>query len=210
MVKIKVCGVTRVADAVLASELGVSAVGLVFWEQSPRSVEPEQAAAIVAALPSTVAAVGVFVNQEQAWVCDVIARVGLTGVQLHGEETEKYCRAMPVPVLKAVPMRTAADVEAALRLSKTVTPLIDVYDPVHRGGTGGTADWNTAAVVARRRQVFLAGGLEPRNVGQAIAAVCPYGVDVSSGLEAAPGIKDPGRLRAFVAAVGEARGNGRS
>lgn len=208
MVKVKVCGLTRVADAVLASELGACAIGLVFWPRSPRAITTEAAAQIVAALPAEVLAVGVFVNAPQESVCEVIEEAGLTGVQLHGEETPEYCRAMPVPVLKAVSVTTPSDVDMALRLPQAVTPLIDVHDPLRRGGTGKTVDWAAAARVAGRRRTFLAGGLDSENVQEAIDSVHPYGVDVSSSLETTPGIKDPERLRVFFAAVRAVRGYG--
>ena len=208
--KVKVCGLTRVSDAALASELGAYAVGLVFWERSPRAIVPAQAAEIVATLPAAVTAFGVFVNATAGWVCEVVDHVGLGGVQLHGEETPEYCMKMSVPVMKAVSVGTASDVETALLLPDNVTPLIDVHDPVRRGGTGRTVEWTAAATVAKSRQTFLAGGLGPENVAEAIRAVRPYGVDASSGLETSPGVKDPERLRAFFAAVRESQGNGSS
>ena len=111
------------------------------------------------------------------------------------------CRRLPYPVLKAVPLRNAESVETACRLPDAVTVLLDVYDPVRRGGTGRTADWRLAAQVTQRRRAFLAGGLTPGNVGDAVRAVRPHGLDVSSGVEKAPGIKDPEAVRAFFQAV---------
>lgn len=201
MVKVKVCGLTRVADAVLAVELGATAIGLVFWDRSPRAVDGTQAMEIVGALPGGVTPVGVFVNAEPAWVCDIAGRLGLGAVQLHGEESAEYCEAMPVPVLKAVPLSGLDDVERALALPEHVTPLIDVCDPKRRGGTGVTVDWDLAARVAQQRRTFLAGGLHADNVAHAIEIVQPYGVDVSSGVEVSPGLKDPARLREFFAAL---------
>lgn len=199
--KVKVCGVTRLSDALLASDLGASAIGFVFWERSPRAVDPESAARIARRLPADVAPVGVFVDAAPTWVRGVVGQVGLAAVQLHGGEAVEDWRGLPARVIKALAVRSQSDVEAALRLPAHVTVLLDGHDPVRRGGTGRTVDWTLAAAVARRRRTFLAGGLRPENVSAAIAAVAPYGVDASSGLEAAPGVKAPARLRAFFAAV---------
>lgn len=201
MVKVKICGVTRLPDALLASDLGASAIGFVFWEGSPRAVTPADAAKIAARIPPDVAPVGVFVDAAPAWVREVAAQVGLAAVQLYGSGTADDDLGLPVRVIRAAPVRTAADVDRALRLPERVTALVDAYDPVRRGGSGRTADWALAAAVAARRRIFLAGGLRPGNVAAAIGAVGPYGIDVSSGVEAAPGVKDPGRLRAFFAAA---------
>lgn len=202
--QIKVCGLTRPADAALAARLGATAVGLVFWPRSPRAVSVEQAEQIVAALPPGVTPVGVFVNADPAWIGELVSRLGLGLVQLHGEESLDECRVMPVPVLKAVPLGAPQDVDQALRLPEPITPLLDVRDPIRRGGTGTTVDWTLAAMVASRRPAFLAGGLRPDNVEEAIGIVRPCGVDVSSGLETSPGIKDPTRVSAFFAAVRKA------
>ena len=201
MVKVKVCGITRLSDALLASDLGASAIGFVFWERSPRAIDPRSAARIAARVPADVAPVGVFVDASPAWVRDVVQRVGLAAVQLHGDERIEHWVDLPARVIKAVGLRSTADVEAALRLPAHVTVLLDGHDPVRRGGTGRTLDWALAAEVARGRRTFLAGGLRPENVTAAIAAVGPYGIDASSGLEASPGVKAPARLRAFFAAV---------
>ena len=200
-VKVKVCGVTRSSDALLASDLGASAVGFVFWDQSPRSIAPRQAAEIAAILPPDVSPIGVFVDASRSWIEEVAARVGLAAVQLHGDETPEYCLGLPYRVIKAVTLRTADDVEVVAGLPETVTPLVDVYDLKRRGGTGRTADWALAATVARRRRIFLAGGLTPANVTEAVRMVRPYALDVSSGLEASPGIKSPELLQDFFGAL---------
>ena len=208
MVKVKVCGMTRLADARLACELGASAVGFVFWDKSPRRIDPRAAAEITAALPAGALAVGVFVDAPVERMCELVDRVGLGAVQLHGDETRQQIRRLPadVTLIKALAVRSPADVETALGLPDRLTVLLDVHDPVRRGGTGRTVDWTLAAEVARRRRTFLAGGLGPDNVAEAIAAVRPYGVDASSRLEASPGIKDPARVRAFLTAAGAASG----
>lgn len=203
MVRVKVCGMTRLTDARLACDLGASAVGFVFWDRSPRRIDSRTAAEIAAALPAGALAVGVFVNASVERICELVDRVGLGAVQLHGDETEQYMRRLPagVTLIKALAVRSPADVETALGLPGRLTVLLDVHDPLRRGGTGRTVDWTLAADVARRRRTFLAGGLGPENVAEAIAAVRPYAVDASSRLEAAPGLKDPDKLRAFLAAA---------
>ena len=205
-VRVKVCGVTRLEDAQLACELGTSALGFVFWNQSPRYIEPSRAREIVSALPSHVTPVGVFVNPSEADAREVVSTVGLGAVQLHGEESVESFERWPYPVLKAIALRDSGSVETACRLPDGVTVLLDVHDPVKRGGTGQPIDWTLAAEVARRRRVFLAGGLTPSNVADAIEAVRPYGVDVSSGLEVSSGIKSGPAMRAFFEAV-KAMGN---
>jgi len=200
-VKVKVCGMTRVSDALLASELGAAAIGFVFWDKSPRSIQPAQAAAITAQLPPDVAPVGVFVDPSPAWVEEVSAQVRLAAVQLHGGETPEFCVAIPNRVIKAMPLREPADVERAVRLPECVTPLVDVHDPEKKGGTGRTVDWALAADVARRRRIFLAGGLNPANVAEAVRVVRPYALDVSSGLETSPGVKSPELLESFFGAL---------
>ena len=208
MAQVKVCGMTRAADARLACELGAAAVGFVFWDRSPRRIDPRVAAEIVGTLPAATLAVGVFVNAPVERMCALVDRVGLGAVQLHGDETEEQVRGLPASIrlIKAAAVRSPADVETALRLPDRFTVLLDAHDAVRRGGTGRTIDWMLAAKVASRRRTFLAGGLGADNVTQAIAAVRPYAVDASSRLEAAPGIKDPARLRAFLAAAGAADG----
>ena len=199
MIKVKICGVTSVDDARMAAEMGASAVGLVFWPQSPRAVGIEQAKRIVAALPPFVSAVGVFVNQPEA--ADIAREVGLSAVQLHGDEPPDTYRSLPVRVIKAVAVtgNGSGDLVAAIPASATV--LLDAHDPVKRGGTGRAIDWTVAAAVALRRPIILSGGLNADNVVSAVEAVRPYAIDVSSGVESAPGRKDPQKLRALFDAL---------
>ncbi len=200
MIRVKICGVTRVEDALLAAELGASAIGLVFWPGSPRFVERKQAKAIVAALPPLVSAVGVFVDQAEE-AAQVAREIGLSAVQFHGEEPPESYRAFPVRVIKAVTVRddTASDVAAAVPAAATV--LLDAHDPVNRGGTGMAIDWSIAARIARQRPVILSGGLNAANAVDAVDAVAPYAIDVSSGVESVFGRKDPAKLRALFAAL---------
>lgn len=205
MVKVKVCGITRVDDALLASDLGASAVGFVFWPRSPRHVAPAEARAIAARLPGDVAPVGVFVDPSAGEVRRVVEEVGLAAVQLHGDEPPAFCRELPYRVIKAIGVDGADGTRAAAReVPAEATVLLDARDPERRGGTGRTVDWEIAAAVAAERRVFLAGGLGAANVGAAIRTVRPYGLDVSSGVESAPGRKDPTRLRAFFDEVARA------
>lgn len=197
---VKICGITRLEDALAAVDAGANALGFVFWPKSPRRVDPERARQIVAALPDRVIAVGVFVDQPTDDVNEVAQRVGLGAVQLHGTERGDYLRTMTRPVIKAVSVvgEEAPDVS---EWAPDVTILLDVHDPVRKGGTGRTIDWTAAAAVAHRRKILLAGGLTPQNVSDAIARVMPYGIDVSSGVEMEPGLKDHGRIKALFEAV---------
>ena len=192
---VKVCGVTRLDDARAAVEAGANAVGFVFWPESPRFVDPYRARAIAAALPPFVTAVGLFVNQPASYVNGVASLLRLGAVQLHGDETPDFAASIAAPVIKAMP------VERAHTWPNGATLLLDTHDPVKRGGTGRVVDWSAAAEVAATRRVLLAGGLTPENIADAIARVRPFGIDVSSGVECAPGIKDHARIRALFEAI---------
>lgn len=203
MTFVKICGVTRLEDARAAAALGAGAVGFVFWPRSPRCIEPAAARAIVDALPPHVMAVGVFVDQPADEVERIAAAARLGALQLHGGETASYCREFQRPVIKAFGVDATFDEEALSQYPPGVTVLLDASDAERKGGTGRSIDWRVAARVAGRRRILLAGGLRPETVGEAIACVRPFGVDVSSGVERAPGIKDHERLRALFGAVRE-------
>ena len=173
---------------------GATAVGFIFWPRSPRYVDPEQAAALVRLVPPGVATVGVFVNEPVEAMRDIAARTGVSMVQLHGDEPPEMAAQLDRPVLKALGVEAVRD--TAWPVETTV--LLDVTDRERRGGTGQLVDWTQAAAVARVRPVVLAGGLAPDNVEAAIAAVRPYGVDVSSGVEDEPGVKNAGLVRLFL------------
>ena len=193
----KVCGITRLGDALHAVEHGATAVGFIFWPRSPRYIAPEQAAAIVRELPNGVAAVGVFVDQPIDEIRRAAATSGVTTIQLHGGEPPELAAALQWPVWRAA---TLADIDSVLdEWPSGTTLLLDAHDPVRRGGTGQAIDWTRAADVAARRRIVLAGGLTPDNVGTAIASVRPFGVDVSSGVEASPGVKDLEKMTRFLA-----------
>lgn len=202
MTRVKVCGIRRIEDASLAVELGASALGFIFWPSSPRFVEPEHARAIVSRLPPFVAAVGVFVDQPANYVADVARALKLSLVQLHGREAVGDYVGRGLRVVKAVPVGPDTGAEdALLQLPAEVGVLLDAHDPVRRGGTGQTIDWEQAGRLARTRAVILSGGLNADNVRGAIATVRPYAVDVSSGVESGPGVKAADKLKAFFAAV---------
>lgn len=199
MTFVKICGITRLEDARAALDAGANAIGFIFWPKSARYIDPARARAIIASLPEPVLAIGVFVNQPSDEVNEAASRAGVNAVQLHGDETPGAAGAITRPVIKA--LAGAALSGATERWPRGTTILVDAHDPEQRGGTGQQADWKTAAQLARTRRVLLAGGLTPENVAQAIAEVRPYGIDVSSGVEAAPGIKALDKLTALFKAL---------
>ena len=201
---VKVCGIQRAQDAVTAVELGASAVGFIFWPGSVRFVDPEKARMISAALPAQVLRVGVFVDQAPPHVTEVARRVPLGAIQLHGSESATAYLASGCEIIKAFGVSSTFDTSAVDALPAEVTVLLDAHDPVRHGGTGRTIDWHIAASVAARRRTILSGGLTPQNVREAVRRVHPSMVDVSSGVEAAPGIKDAAKLRAFFEALAPA------
>ena len=199
--RVKVCGITRREDAVLAVNLGATALGFVFWPRSPRAVSPEYVREITDGLPPFVSRVGVFVNESPVRIATLAAEAGLTGVQLHGDEDASEYVDLRLPLIKALPVGDGFNLSAVEDLPARVTPLLDAHDPARRGGTGRVIEWTVAAAAARVRPLILSGGLSPENVKSAVATVNPYAVDVSSGVESAPGIKDENKLRAFFAAL---------
>jgi len=201
-VRIKVCGITRAEDATAAVEAGADAIGLNLVDESPRRLRDDRAEQVAAAIPPFVARVGVFANAPVDRVRLLAAGLHLDAAQLHGEESPEECARMPVPWYKA--HRVASDFDPVI-LAAYGRPifLLDAAGS-QRGGTGLTFDWSVARRCATYGRVSLAGGLTPENVGEAIAAARPYAVDVNSGVETAPGIKDRGRLRLFCERVAEA------
>lgn len=193
---IKVCGITSVNDALHAIDQGATAVGFVLWDKSPRAVTVDRATEIIAKLPSHVMTVGVFVNEPIDSIRATAKRAGLTAVQLHGDEPPAYADALDWPVIRAVSVSEIDRVADAWSVDTAL--LVDNIDPVRRGGTGAAVDWSRAAGVAKTRRIVLAGGLTPDNVASAIRAVRPFGVDVSSGVESAPGVKDFGKVTQFI------------
>lgn len=201
---VKICGITRQQDAEAAVSLGADALGFVFWPESRRFIDPHRARAIVATLPPFVTAVGVFVNQPLAYVRGVAALARLGAVQLHGDETPDFAAGVHRPILKAIAIGEAC-AQSPDEWPARVTLLIDACDPARHGGTGRTSDWKAASAVAARRRVILAGGLTAENVGEALRLVRPYGIDVSSGVESRPGVKDVARLERLFQAIAGAQ-----
>ena len=201
--RVKICGITRVADALAAAEAGADAIGLVFYADSPRAVTEAQAAKIVAALPPWVSSVGLFVSAPRREIDAVLTQVRLDYLQFHGDEAPDVCD-LGMPYIKAVRMREGVDVSAAAtRYRAARALLLDTYDANIAGGTGQTFDW-TRIPRDVAKPIILAGGLTPQNVAQAIRTARPYGVDVSGGVEVTKGIKDKTRIMAFMRAVTEA------
>ena len=194
---LKICGITRLVDAKHAVENGATALGFVHWPHSPRFVSNRKVAEIVAALPASVMTVGVFVNETKEGIGFAMERTGLTAVQLHGDEPPTFARALRWPILRSVTLDSVEDVVEVW--PEETLFLVDAADRERRGGTGQAVDWRRAAVLARRRRLVLAGGLTPDNVAEAIVAVNPHGVDVSSGVEDAPGLKNAKKVSRFIA-----------
>lgn len=201
MIRVKICGIREEAEALAAAEAGADAIGLIF-APGRRRVGPARARRIGAVLPPFVTKVGVVVNEPLEQVRALIDGVRLDAVQLHGDEDAAYCQAvrdLGVTVIKAVQVIGPLDI-ARLRSLPAGAVLLDAYRPGLRGGTGETFDWSLAVPLAAAMPVILSGGLSPENVAAGVAAVRPYGVDVSSGVET-EGRKDPGKIRAFIAAA---------
>jgi phosphoribosylanthranilate isomerase len=194
--RIKICGLTRLEDALLACELGADALGFNLWPGSKRHVDADAVRAIVDRLPPFVTSVGVFVNQKPTDVLALAAQAGVQAVQLHGDESWDDVNGYPIPAIKA--FRVAGPESLAdLHRYRVKAVLLDAPSAGF-GGSGRTFDWALAAEVARRTRVVLAGGLTPENVAAAVRAVRPHAVDVASGVESAPRVKDPEKLRRFV------------
>lgn len=203
-VKVKVCGITNAEDAWAAVEAGADALGFIFYEQSPRYVVPAVASRIIAELPPLIVTVGVFVNEGMATVRSIMDTCGLAMAQLHGDENASYCHELSRPSMKALRLKDRGSLLALAEYQGRGGVrgfVLDTFSELTYGGTGQVTDWALAADVAKSTRILLAGGLTPENVTEAIRAVRPYGVDVSSGVEAAPGKKDPAKIRAFLEAV---------
>lgn len=200
-IRVKICGLTRVEDALAAARLGADAIGLVFYPSSPRAVAVEQARQIVLALPPFVTAVGLFVDAEPSEIEAVLQQVPLDLLQFHGAETPADCARFGRPYIKAIRMREGVDLQReAERFKASRGLLVDAYDPKAPGGTGKRFEWD---LLPRdlEKPLILAGGLDPGNVRAAITRVQPWAVDVSSGVESDKGIKDYAKMAAFLREV---------
>lgn len=199
--RIKYCGMTRVEDALAAAHLGVDAIGLVFTRRSSRCVDVEQARAIRSAMPAYVSVVGLFMDDDPHWIAEVEAEVRLDLLQFHGSESAKVCASFATPYVKTVAMASAPDVEAIMRAHPRAAGFVlDGHAAGAPGGSGQRFDWSRVPKNARQ-PIIVAGGLNADNVGEAIAVARPWAVDVASGIESAPGIKDRRKMQAFVRAV---------
>ncbi len=202
--RVKICGFTRVEDAVYAAELGVDAIGLVFYTPSPRHVEIDKAAAISRALPAFVSVVALFVDAEQALIREVLSRVRVDCLQFHGDEPAVACRLYDRAYIKAIRMQAAVNVaQCETEYADACGLLLDAYHPGVQGGTGNGFDWDLIPQ-NRRLPIILAGGLTSENAVLAINAVKPYALDVSSGVEAKKGIKDAEKMAAFIRKTNQA------
>jgi phosphoribosylanthranilate isomerase len=202
-VKVKICGITNVADGLAAAEAGADMIGLMLYEKSPRHVSLKTATEIARAVPPFVMKVGVFVNPSEELVMRTIGECGLSLLQFHGDETPEFCTQFGVMSMKAFRIR---DAETLKELPKYQTDayLLDAYSPEARGGTGEKFNWDLAVEAQKfGKPIFLAGGLTPENVAEAVRKVQPFGVDVSGGVESAPGKKDVAKVKAFIQAARE-------
>ena len=200
-VKVKICGITNLEDGLAAVAAGADALGFVFYDSSPRKVSIEGAAGIIRQLPPLILKVGVFVDPTPELVLRAIGECGLNVLQFHGDEPSEYCLQFGLMSIKAFRIRDAASL-APLKQYHTDAWLLDAYAPDKPGGTGERFNWDLALEAKDwGRPIFLAGGLTPENVAAAVRQAQPFGVDVSSGVEAAPGRKDHAKLRAFIQAA---------
>ncbi len=201
--RIKICGITRPEDALAAAEAGADAIGLVFWPGSPRQVDIARAQSICLALPPFVSTVGLFLDPQESWVEEVLRQVPLDLLQFHGNEAPLECARYGWPYIKAIGMKGDVDaVRHAERYPDAQGFLLDSHRLGEAGGTGKTFDWSVVPELPR--PVILAGGLNADNVAEAVRVVRPWAVDVSSGVEVEPGIKDPALMRRFVSEVAKA------
>jgi phosphoribosylanthranilate isomerase len=199
--QVKICGVTSVSDGLVAAEAGADLIGLMFYEQSPRHVSLAQAAEISRALPRFLIRVGVFVNPSPDLVMRAISECQLTMLQFHGDETSDFCTHFGLMSVKAIRVRDESSLQL-LENYRTDAFLLDAHSSKGLGGTGEQFNWDLAVKAqAYGRPIIIAGGLTPENVASAVQTVHPFGVDVSSGVESAPGKKDPAKVRAFIAAA---------
>jgi phosphoribosylanthranilate isomerase len=203
MTRVKICGITSAEDAAIAVEAGADALGFVFVPGTPRHVTAEAARAIAETLPPLVVRVGVFLDQPLSEIQRIAEAVGLHAIQLHGNEPGELARAIRLPVIKAIRIRDEASL-APMAAYPAAAFLLDTYVEGAPGGTGQRFPWGLAAAAVGRARIILAGGLTPANVAEAVRTVRPYGVDVSSGVEAAPGRKDPVKVKEFIRHVREA------
>lgn len=200
MTRIKICGITNAKDALLASELGADALGFIFHPESKRFIEPEKAGEIIALLPPFITTVGVFVNKSNEYIMSAIEKSGVQLVQMHGDETPELCRELPFKAIKAIRVKDKSDLER-VELYPLEAILLDKYSDKEYGGTGKSFNWDWISGLNTKKNIILSGGLTPENVGEAVRTAAPYAVDVSTGVEDSPGIKNEEKMRKFIEAV---------
>lgn len=207
MTRVKICGLTRPQDAALAAELGAWALGVIFAPESPRRISLMQAAEVLAAAGGDIERIGVFVNASLGEIEEAVSACGLTAVQLHGEETPQFCSEVRhltgVLVIKALRVREEGTVKDVVQFDTNLV-LLDTYQPGLAGGTGKAFEWRWAAALdedIRQNRLILSGGLNPENVAQAVLTVSPFAVDLASGVESQPGVKDPKKMKRLFAAL---------
>lgn len=199
--RIKICGITRLEDALAAADSGADALGFVFYERSPRAISVSNAAKIIASTPAFVTSVALFVDAEENFINEVISETGVDLLQFHGNETDAFCRSFVRPFIKAVRMRPELDLNKEINAYPNARGvLLDAYSPGIPGGTGERFDWSRIPADLAR-EITLAGGLDAGNVAQAITSVKPYAVDISGGVEQSKGIKDAKKIEQLIAEV---------
>ncbi|MGB6976794.1 MAG: phosphoribosylanthranilate isomerase [Gammaproteobacteria bacterium] len=201
MVHVKMCGMTRAEDALFAAQLGVHAIGLIFYESSPRAVSISQAKTIIDSLPPFITTVGVFVDPTFEYVQKLLNTISLDLLQFHGQERAADCRRYGKPYIKTIAMRDSLDWSVLDEYTDAKGLLLDTYSAEMVGGTGHVFDWRQIQKQKINKPIILAGGLTPENVAQAIRQVHPYAVDVTTGVEAAKGIKDHNKMQRFMREV---------
>jgi len=200
MIKIKICGITNLDDALFAAECGADALGFNFYKKSPRYIEPQKAAEIIAQLPPFVMPVGVFVNEREDRIREIQHMTCIQSVQFHGDESPEFCQRFEGRVIKAFQVKDKESLKVMAHY-RVGAFLLDSYREGMRGGTGVTFDWHLAVVAKTFGKIILAGGLTPVNVAEAVKLVQPYGVDVAGGVENEKGIKDQGKVKKFITEV---------
>ncbi|KAA0875856.1 phosphoribosylanthranilate isomerase [Nitrincola tapanii] len=196
--RVKICGITRLQDALAAVEAGADALGFVFYPPSPRAVTPAQAAEIIAALPPFVTTTALFVNAQRNEIDEVVALTQVDLLQFHGDETPEFCQSVQKPFIRALRVKPETDLQAAAQdYAAARALLLDTYVAGVPGGTGAVFDWQLIPETLRPK-IVLAGGLTPQSVAQAVAQIRPWAVDVSGGVEQAPGIKDAQKIQEFI------------
>lgn len=199
--RIKICGITRSEDAKTAANLGVDALGFIFVKKSPRYIDPQTARTIINKLPPFISRVGVFIDEPIEKIIEICNTAHIDTVQLHGSESPKYCASLPFPVIKVISIKDDTDI-SIIDTYATSGILLDTWHSGMAGGTGKTFNWKIARqACSRNDRIILAGGLGPSNIEDALQSVQPWGVDINSGVEIKPGIKNPHKMRDLVRIV---------